>query len=224
MKIFKKLWAMLWLWWNYVKLMPQLLIGAWKIGKLPQPVITIFGGHNLQRESKYAQWAAELSRRLVAQEIAILTGGGSGIMEAASCAAYFQNKEAVHAMGIGVRGLTEEEPLNQECVQDYVMTDYFPIRKYLLIQYSYAFVIFPGAFGTLNELSEVMTLMHTNYISVSPVILVGEEYWKSLFQWVEKAKQEGLMHGEHPEYIFVTDDIDKTVAILVEHCKRCMEK
>ena len=221
MKFFRKLWAMLWLSWFYLKQLPGIVYGAWKIGKLPQPVVSIFGGHNLTNEYKYVQWTQDLAKRLVAHEISILTGGGPGIMEAASCSAVHGNKH-IHTMGIGVSGLDEEHV--NPCVKNLIMTNYFPLRKFLLIEYSVAYVIFPGAFGTLNEVTEVMTLMHTGKIPVRPIILIGKEFWRPLEAWIGQAMHESLMHDEHPEYITFTDDIDHAVAILVAHCKKARKE
>ena len=223
MNIFKKLWTSLKLSANYLKVMPQLVIGAWKISRLPQPVVSVFGGSNLKKDSQYVAWAEELSRRLVAYEISVITGGGPGIMEAANCGAFRKDYHRVHTMGIGVRGVTtvDHQEINP-CVKDYVITDYFALRKYLLINYSYAYVVFPGGFGTMDELSDVLTQMQTKKIPVAPVILVGEEYWSTFMVWINRAVQEGLIPKEHVEYITLTDDIEKATTILVSYCERCM--
>lgn len=223
MSILKKMWTSLVLSANYIKIMPQLIVGAWKIARLPQPVVSVFGGSRLKKDSKYVLWAEDLSRRLVAQEISVITGGGPGIMEAASCGAFRKDYHRVHTMGIGVQGVTtsDHESINP-CVKDYVITDYFALRKYLLINYSYAYVIFPGGFGTMDEFAELLTQMQTNKIPVAPVVLVGEEYWSHFIAWVKRAVQEGLIPQEHVDYITVTDDMEKAADILVNHCERCM--
>jgi uncharacterized protein (TIGR00730 family) len=223
MNFLKKIGAMLWLSGTYLKIMPQLIIGAWKVGQLPQPIISVFGGSYHERSSKYVKLAEELSQKLVANEMSILTGGGPGIMEAASCGAFRKDFHRAHTVGIAVRGIPREQIINP-CVKDYVITDYFPLRKFLLIQYSYAYVIFPGGFGTLDELGEVLTLMQTKKLNAAPVILIGEDFWKPFLSWVELSTKEGLVTKEHAAYITITDDIDKAVSILVEHCRKAMNK
>lgn len=201
--------------------MPQLVVGAWKISHLPQPVVSVFGGSNLKRTSKYFSLAETLSRNLVAHEISVLTGGGPGIMEAANCGAFRKDYYPVHTMGIGVRNLPNEQTINP-CVKDYMITDYFPIRKFLLIQYSYAYVVFPGGFGTLDELGEVMTLLQTKKLPLAPVILIGEDYWEHFIAWIKQAVEEGLITAEHAAYITVTNDVEQATTILVSYCQRCV--
>ena len=221
MNVFKKLWVSLRLCKEYLKVMPQLVVGAWRIARLPQPVVSIFGGSRLKRTSKYVEWAEALSRNLVAREISVLTGGGPGIMEAANCGAFRKDFHRVHTMGIGVSNLPNEQSINP-CVRDFMITDYFPIRKFLLVQYSYAYVVFPGGFGTLDELAEVLTLLQTKKLASAPVILMGEEYWSNLVTWIERAVKEGLITADHATMITVTDDIEKATTILVTNCQRCM--
>lgn len=220
MRFFKKLWTAIKLSFTYLKVMPQLIRGAWKIGWLPQPVVSVFGGSRLKKNSKYVKWARELSERLVAYEISVITGGGPGIMEAANCGAVRKEEKHQHTMGIGVRGLTAEG-LPNSCVKEFLITDYFDIRKFLLIHYSYAYVIFPGGFGTVDEFTQVITLMQTDKLSIAPVILIGTEFWSSFVDWIERAIKEGLIPREHAEYITITDDLAKATAILVNYCENC---
>ena len=220
MKILHKMIALIWLIIFYLRQLPELIYGVWKIFNLPQPVISIFGGHNITNQSQYAKWAKQLSERIVAHGISILTGGGPGIMEAANCGAFRENYQNVHTMGIGVRGLLEEHVINP-CVKELIMTNYFPLRKFLLIQYSVVYVIFPGAFGTLNEITEVITLMHTRKLEVRPIILIGKEFWQPLAIWMQQTIQDNLMHDEHPEYITFTDDLDEALSVIIAYCEKC---
>lgn len=221
MNIFKKLWVLLKLSKEYLKVMPQLIVGAWKISRLPQPVVSVFGGSGLKRNSEYVRLAEKLSRNLVAQKISILTGGGPGIMEAANCGAFRKDYDPIYTMGIGVSNLPNEETINP-CVKDFMITDYFPIRKFLLVQYSFAYVVFPGGFGTLDELAEVLTLLKTKKLSSAPIILIGQEYWSHLVAWIDRAVQEGLVTPDDARMITVTDDIEQATTILVNNCQRCM--
>src|SRR6516165_2657935 len=121
----------------------QIIYGVWKISKLPHPIITIFGGSRLAQDTMYARQAHVLAHKLASHGISVITGGGPGIMEAASCGV--RSEESVvgrrgRTLGITVRGLSDmKEPVNQCVMDDYVVTDYFFARKYLLINYSIAF-------------------------------------------------------------------------------------
>lgn len=223
MNIFKQFWSSVKLTANYLKVMPQLVIGAWKISRLPQPVVSVFGGSSLKKNSKYVAWAEELAHRLVSYEISIITGGGPGIMEAANLGAVRKDLHRTHTMGIGVRGVEtiDHEEFNPSA-KYHIVTDYFALRKYLLINYSYAYVIFPGGFGTMDEFMDVMTQMQTKKIPVSPIILIGQEYWAPFMVWVQTAVKEGLIPQEHVAYITLTDDLEKATTLLVEYCERCM--
>lgn len=221
MGIFNKFWTSLWLTYNYLKMIPQLIVGAWKIGRLPQPVVSVFGGSRLKINSVYVQWARELSHRLVKHGISVITGGGPGIMEAANWGASYKDAHTLHTMGIGVRGLTHEDLPNQY-VKDFVLTDYFEMRKYLLINYSYAYVVFPGGFGTISELSDVLTLVQTKKIPRRPIVLMGTEYWFFFMEWVKRAEHEGLLSHDDAQLIFLADNMDKAVEYLVTYCQRCM--
>lgn len=223
MNIFKQFWSSVKLTANYLKVMPQLIIGAWKISRLPQPVVSVFGGSALKKNSKYVAWAEELARRLVSYEISVITGGGPGIMQAANLGAFRKDSHRTHTMGIGVRGVAaiDHEEFSPSAKYN-VMTDYFALRKYLLINYSYAYVIFPGGFGTMDEFADVMTQMQTKKIPISPVILIGEEYWAPFMVWIQQAVKEGLIPQEHVAYITLTDDLEKATTLLVNYCERCM--
>ena len=119
-------------------------------------------------------------------------------------------------MAIGVRGL--EEGWNR-CAENYFELEYFFARKWLLNQFSTGFVIFPGGFGTLDELAEVLTLIQTKSLKRVPIVLIGVEYWQPLVDWIEK---EALFHGavlkEELELFYVTDDLDEAFCWVLERC------
>ncbi|HBY05636.1 MAG: hypothetical protein UV38_C0001G0168 [candidate division TM6 bacterium GW2011_GWE2_42_60] len=201
----------------YIKLFFQMVRGLWIVSKLPHPIVTFFGGRRLTKECVYAEQAFELARRLSECKISVITGGGPGLMEAANCGAAAAKDGASRTMGVGVTGVNDMEPKNQ-CAKYHFMTDYFDLRKHLLIAYSHAYVIFPGGFGTLDELFEVLTLMQTKKLPPMPVVLFGSSYWKDLLEWVDEAVGLGLVTPEHAALIFVTDNIDEAEKALVDFC------
>lgn len=220
MRFFERTRSALSLWFKYIKVMPQLFVGAWKIARLPKPVISVFGGSRLTKRCWYVKEAREMSRCLVEEGFSVITGGGPGIMEAANCGAASKNDGKIHTMGIGVTGISDIERIN-ECVKYLVMTDYYFLRKHFLIHHSIAYVIFPGGFGTLDELSELATLMQTKKLDMAPVVLFGREYWTHFFAWIERAVEEGLIPKIHKKFLTITDNIDEIVEILVKYREKC---
>lgn len=206
--------------WALIKIVPQWVIGTWKLMHLKQPIVTIFGGKRLKKESFYEGLAFKMGEKLTREDISVITGGGPGVMRAANCgAAAGAQNGMVRSMGIGVRGLNIDEPVN-ECVQEYQLTDYFAVRKHFLTFYSSAFIIFPGGFGTLDELFEILVLMQTKRRPVVPVVLVGTTYWTNLFDWIKNSVEHGFVLQEHADFIIITDDLDKVLEAVVPPCKK----
>jgi len=203
----------------------QLLYGVWKVSKLPEPLVTVFGGARLTQDNPIAQKAHQLSHKLAQANISVITGGGPGIMEAANCGVSHEEAKAIRArtLGITVKGLGKQEPVN-ECAKDYIVMDYFFSRKWLMINYSVAFAVFPGGFGTMDELAEVVTLMQTKKLPGVPVVLIGTQYWQLFMQWLtESALKNGLVSQKDIDLLFVTDDLDEAFCKLQEQCKLCMK-
>lgn len=196
----------------------QTLYGIWRLFSIPDPKVTIFGSARLEPDDTYAKQAHELGGKFVSNGISVITGGGPGIMEAVSCGAMKNGAGNAVSIGIGVKELDEGK---NPCVQEYIELDYFFARKWLLTRYSTAFVVFPGGFGTLDELGEVLTLIQTEKLPRVPIVLIGKEYWHLLMQWFEK---EALTHetiAEKDLKLFtVTDDIGEVYSIVYEFCKK----
>jgi len=196
----------------------QLLYGIWRISKLSHPIVSIFGSAKTLQKDLYAQQANQIAAWLVEQEISVLTGGGPGIMEAANWGAVLKrHKEEIHSLGIGVRGLNESKNM---FVEEYFELDYFFARKWLLTQYSMGFIVFPGGFGTLDELSEVLTLIQTRQMKKVPIVLIGTSYWKPFMQWVtDQALAHNLIKAEHVKLFSITDDPYKAFCFVRGECE-----
>ena len=120
-------------------------------------------------------------------------------------------------MGIGVRDLIEEGP--NHCVHEYFELDYFFARKWLLTRYSVAFVIFPGGFGTIDELAEVLTLIQTKKLKRVPIVLIGKEFWDPFMNWViNEALKHGTVSQKDVDLLIVTDDLDQAFSIIANEC------
>jgi len=143
--------------------------------------ISIFGSARTATDDKYYKAAQETASLLVKQGLGIITGGGPGIMEAA-------NRGALEAGGLSI-GCNIELPFEQESNSYQNITlkfRYFFVRKMMFVKYSVGYAIFPGGFGTLDELFEALTLTQTGKIEHFPIALYGNEYWKDLYKWIDE--------------------------------------
>ncbi|MDP3889180.1 MAG: TIGR00730 family Rossman fold protein [bacterium] len=219
-KIIKRLHLCFSVFFKLLHVFTQMIYGLWKVSKLPSPIVSIFGGAQLAAETNYFEQAHELAARLANSNVSVLTGGGPGVMEAASCGA-IMIKNKGKTMGIGVKNLGEGK---NPCVQEYFELNYFFARKWLLTRYSVGFVVFPGGFGTLDELSEVLTLIKNEKMGRVPIILIGREYWHYFMMWLEQeALEHKLIKMKDLELFTITDDLDQAFYIIRDECKR-MEK
>ena len=178
------------------------------------PAVTVFGSARVRRNDHYYRLARRLAERLVNEGFAIITGGGPGIMEAA-------NRGAKEAGGLSI-GCNIELPFEQG-LNDYVDLGmefrYFFVRKVMFMKYAEAFCIFPGGFGTLDELFESLTLIQTGKVEHFPVVLFGRDYWQGLLDWIEQQPlDEGKISPADVDLFTLTDDVDEaTVTILKRH-------
>jgi len=218
MAFFKQLSICFSLFFKFIRVGGQVFYGSWKVSKLPQPVVSIFGGARFDQKDFYAEQAHQLAQSFVARGVSVLTGGGPGIMEAANCGVFYANgQHKGKTMGIGVKDLGEEGP--NHCVQEYFELDYFFARKWLLTHYSVAFVVFPGGFGTLDELAEVLTLIQTNKLKRVPIVLIGTEFWEPFFNWVIKeALKHKTVSQKDVDLLILTDDLDQALSIIANAC------
>ena len=196
----------------------QVVYGTWRLSKNPRPFVSIFGGARLSQESPYAQQANDLARRFVENNISVLTGGGSGVMYAANCGAMNSEKTATgRSIGIGVKDLGEGK---NPCTHEHFELDYFFARKWLLTRFSEAFVVFPGGFGTMDELAEVLTLIKTKKMKPAPIILIGTEYWKYFMKWItDSAIPQDLILKSDTELFLVTDDFEEAFCTVRDECE-----
>lgn len=204
--------------WHLLRSYFQTIRGAWKVAALAQPVVSIFGGSRIGQDYHYAKKAAELGGMLSQANISVLTGGGPGIMQAVSCGIkQLDGSGKGKTIGIGVTDLGEEEP--NQCVHEYIELKYFFARKWLLTRYASGVVFFPGGFGTLDELFELITLVQTKKTKRIPIVLFGIEYWKPMIGWLTKEMyQHGFVTEQELQLFTVTDDLNKVFCLLRDEC------
>lgn len=195
--------------WMVFKVMAEFVDGYEKMARIG-PCVSIFGSARLKPESKYYQMAVEIAEKITKIGFGVITGGGPGIMEAG-------NKGAFNAEGKSI-GLNIDLPFEQH-FNPYINKlyslnfDYFFVRKVMFVKYSQGFIVMPGGFGTLDELTEAITLIQTNKIGQFPIVLVGSEFWGGLLDWFKATLlKEGMISEGDLSLYRVVDSADEAVA------------
>lgn len=200
--------------WSIFKIMAEFVEGYERMNQIG-PCVSIYGSARTKPENPYYQQAVDCASQFVDAGYGIITGGGPGIMEAA-------NKGAQEAKGKSV-GLNIELPFEQSA-NPYIDLDkllnfhYFFVRKVMFVKYAQAFILFPGGFGTLDELFESFTLIQTEKITRVPTILIGSQYWDGLVDWIRETmlEKEGNISPDDMDLLRVTDSVEEAVAIVNE--------
>ncbi|MHC5037783.1 MAG: LOG family protein [Planctomycetota bacterium] len=179
------------------------------------PSVAIFGSARLSPDDPYCRKAEETGKRLADAGLVVITGGGPGIMEAANRGAY--DSEGL-SVGCNIE-LPHEQSANTH--QDISLNfRYFFVRKLMFVKYSVGFVIFPGGFGTMDELFEALTLAQTGKIQHFPIVLCGTSYWEPLVAWFRSTLVgNGCISPGDLDLFQVHDDPEKIVETIVTHCK-----
>ncbi|HEX4852040.1 MAG TPA: TIGR00730 family Rossman fold protein [Puia sp.] len=171
------------------------------------PCITVFGSARFKEDNKYYQAAREFGKHIAGMGFTTMTGGGPGIMEAA-------NRGAFESGGISV-GVNVKLPFEQKpnpYMHKWLTIDYFFVRKVMLLKYSYAFIVMPGGFGTMDEFFNTLTLIQTKSITQFPMVLFGKDFYKPLLETISSMANEGTISKEDMSLVLVTDDIDEAMA------------
>jgi len=193
--------------WRMFRIMSEFIEGFDTLADLT-PAVTVYGSARVEHDDPLFKLAEDLGRRLAQAGYAVMTGGGPGIMEAA-------NKGAFEAGGTSV-GLTIALPKEQPSNQYHTITidfHHFFVRKVMLVKYATAFVLLPGGLGTLDELFETITLIHTHKIRPFPVFLMCRDYWEGLVDWLgDKTAARGYIDPEDLNLLKIVDDPAEIVA------------
>jgi uncharacterized protein (TIGR00730 family) len=200
--------------WRVFRIMAELVEGFEALNNIG-PAVTIFGSARLQPGSPYYNKCLKVAESLAKDGFAVISGGGPGIMEAA-------NKGAQNANGTSV-GLNIELPMEQmpNSFQDVrVEFRYFFVRKLMFVKYAVAYVIFPGGFGTMDELFEALTLIQTKKIRSFPVVLVGKHYWGGLIDWMRQTLlASGAVNAEDIDLMHIVEEPEEVCAIINKRYK-----
>jgi uncharacterized protein (TIGR00730 family) len=202
------------------KIAAEFRAGFEKVALIDRPAVALFGSARVDEGSEPYEWARAAGRRFAEKGWAVVTGGGGGVMEGA-------NRGAKEGGGLSV-GFNIVLPHEQHpnAYLDIAYTfDHFYARKVCFVRPSEGFVIFPGGFGTLDELYESLTLIQTGKIKHFPVVLFDSDYWGEMVDWIrEELLRGGMISPDDLELLRVTDDIDQAVDHVLEcYDRRCAD-
>jgi len=199
--------------WSVFKVMSEFVQSYEKLMEIG-PCVAIFGSARTDPNDKYYKAAVEIAAKLSKLGFGIITGGGPGIMEAG-------NKGAKNGGGASV-GLNINLPFEQSAnpyidADKLISYDYFFVRKTIFMKYAQGYIAMPGGYGTLDELSEALTLIQTNKLVSFPVILYGKSYWEGLLAWFKDTLlTNGMISPGDLDLYHVVDTVDEAVAIIEE--------
>ncbi len=198
----------------------EFLAGFQAVAKIDRPAVSIFGSARVLEGTPTYESARETGRAFAEAGFAVVTGGGPGVMEAA-------NRGCQEAGGLSVGfniELPHEQGLNAWCDIG-LMFRHFYSRKVMFVKAAEGFVIFPGGFGTQDELWEALTLIQTGKIENFPVVLFDSDYWAELMEWMHKEMlEDDLISPEDIDLLFLTDDTKEIVELIVSRYKIRLEE
>lgn len=197
--------------WVIFKVMSEFVEGFEKLAKIG-PCVTIFGSARVKQEHPYYAMAEDIAYKLVQQGYGVITGGGPGIMEAGNKGA---KRAGGKSVGLNIY-LPHEQKGNPYIDPDKLITfDYFFVRKVMFMKYSQGFIVMPGGFGTIDELSEALTLIQTKKIGRFPIVLVGRKFWTGMIDWIKEVLVADKMISEEDLDLFnLVDTADEAVEVI----------
>ncbi len=200
--------------WRILRIQGEMVEGFDALSKIG-PGVAIFGSARFAETHPFYQATVTIAEKLAAAGLAVISGGGPGIMEAANLGAYRIQGTSV---GCGIQLPREPVPNAYQTIA--LRFRYFFIRKLMFIKYAVAFVIIPGGFGTMDELFEALTLVQTDKIDHFPVILYGSDYWNGLVQWIRtKMLDEGCIDPQDLKLFRIVDDPLEAAQIIIDNSR-----
>ncbi|MEE1297030.1 MAG: TIGR00730 family Rossman fold protein [Bifidobacterium sp.] len=194
--------------WRVLRIQAEFVDGFGSLAEVG-PAVSIFGSARTAETAPAYQMAERMGRMVAERGIAVITGGGPGIMEAANKGAALAGGKSI---GLGIE-LPHEQGINA-WVNLGMTFRYFFVRKTMFLKYSSGIIVCPGGFGALDETFETLTLVQTHKVASMPVALVGTEFWGGLFDWINGTlKAEGMISELDPKLVTITDDPEEAVAV-----------
>ena len=176
------------------------------------PCVTVFGSARFREGHPFYELGQQIGARLAKLGFTVMTGGGPGIMEAASRGAHDAG-----GFTVGCNIVLPEEQVINPWIDCSVTFDHFFVRKVMLVKYSYAFVVMPGGFGTMDELFEALVLIQTKKIQDFPVVLMGKQYYEPLLELMNRMHAEKTIDAPDLKLLLVTDSIDEAMDYIEKH-------
>ncbi len=205
---------------SIAKIAAELRAGFEKVAEIRHPAVTLFGSARVQEDSNPYVSAREVGRMFGQAGWSVITGGGAGVMEGANRGAQEGGGQSI---GFNIE-LPHEQGANPYLDIEHTF-DHFYARKVCFVRPAEGFVIFPGGFGTLDELYESLTLIQTGKIRQFPVVLFDSDYWGEMIDWIKgELLADGMISPSDLELLHVTDDTEEAVAMVLDHyARRCAE-
>jgi uncharacterized protein (TIGR00730 family) len=175
------------------------------------PCVTVFGSARFKEDHIYYKQARELSAEIARLGFTIMTGGGPGIMEAAN-----RGAKDVDGRSVGCNIVLPAEQFHNAYLDRWVDINYFFVRKVLLVKYSYAFVVMPGGFGTMDEFYEAITLVQTKKIKMFPIIIFDKDFYQKMLEHNQRMIEEGTISKNDESLYLVTDSVPEAIEYIKE--------
>ncbi len=199
--------------WRMFRIIGELVEGFDRLSSV-EPAVSIYGSARVKPGDELYRKTEEIAHRLGEAGFSIITGGGPGLMEAANKGA---SKAGVTSVGVNIELPEEQLPNTYSNIS--LSLRHFFVRKVLLVKYATAFIIMPGGLGTLDELTEVLTLMQTHKIRPFPVLLYGSDYWTGFLEWLRNCTlDKGFISAEDMHLLRVYDDTEEIVDAIRKWC------
>lgn len=207
--------------WQIFRIMSEFVEGFEKMARIG-PCVSVFGSARTKSSNKYYKLAEEIAFKLTRAGYGVISGGGPGIMEAANRGAKAGGGKSV---GLNIELPFEQKPNSYIDNDKLISFKYFFVRKVMFLKYSQGFVALPGGFGTMDELSEALTLIQTDKVARFPIILVGSDYWKGIVDWLKNvALEEKNINPEDMDLFSVADTADEVVSVIDKFYSKYMLK
>jgi uncharacterized protein (TIGR00730 family) len=189
------------------------LVKGFRILHFVGPCVTFFGSARFTEDHEYYQFTRKIAAEISKLGFTIMTGGGPGLMEAANRGA---KDVGGRSIGCNIRLPIEQKP--NPYLDKWLHIKYFFIRKILLVKYSYAFIVMPGGFGTLDEFFEALTLIQTKTIMNFPVIVFYKDFYNELAEHIDKMVKEGTISEKDRALYLITDSMEEALMLIKERC------
>ena len=199
--------------WRLFKILAELVDGFEMLAEV-YPAVTIFGSARVRPGDEIYERTVTIARKLAENGFNIITGGGPGIMEAGNKGA---QEGGATSVGLNIVLPMEQEPNSYADIK--LNFQYFFVRKVMFVKYAMSYVIFPGGFGTMDELFEALTLIQTDKLKPFPVILIGSSYWAGLLEWIDDTMLESGMILPEDRSIFTLVDSPKDAVEIIKNSK-----